>query len=121
MYHNCFNSILYKYDASNGTYTFVGKHSHDGPGTYGLKIYFKETKHTKILYNGYCGGVCDPMTYFIKYDNGASTIYKVPESEYFNDNFDEVYDEVKDLLPTTTFILKKQSDNQFSISEITIE
>ena len=129
---DCFarDGILYKYDASTQMYSFYGNHGHDGGGAFLLKIFFIDAKesddtitiNTKILYGNHCGGTCGPTSKFHKeatYADYTNSIYDAEEADW--DNYDKAYEAVKDQLPITSFILKKQSDGNYGLSEITVE
>ena len=128
----CFagDGIIYAYNQAEGTFTRVGQHGHGGEGGFRPRLYFIEGKQTsdtitikaKVLYGNYCGDICGPITSFY-----SKATYDINESIYHiddvsqGDNYDFVYNEVKDKLPVTSFILKKQSDDKFALTEITVE
>ena len=118
---------LYQYDKDAEAFKKVGTHGHGGQGSILEKEYFVyalEKDDTlsiqvKILYGGTCGDVCRaPENY---YANVAMTesIFNVEGSE--NADFDDVYPQVQDKLPVTTFIYKKQSDGNFGLTEVKVE
>ena len=124
----CFvgDGIIYQYNQAEGTFNRVGEHGHGGGSGYSPRIYFIEGKQTsdtitikaKVLYGERCGDICGPSSYFYDkatYKNGEE-IYKTDNNH--DDDYDYVYNEVKDKLPITTFILKKQSDGRFALTEI---
>ena len=79
------------------------------------------TINTKILYGGWRGDVSGPTyKFYAKYPFDTS-IYDVPESDLLQDNYDYVYEQKKDLLPITSFIYKKQSDDSFGLDEVKIQ
>ena len=121
------DGIIYQYNQAAGTFTRVGEHGHGGAGGYRPRIYFIDGKQTsdtitiesKVLYGEHCGDICGPATYFYgkaTYDINEFIYHVEDESHY--DDYDFVYNEVKDKLPITTFILKKQSDGRFALTEI---
>ena len=128
----CFagDGIIYAYNQAEGTFTRVGEHGHGGEGGFSPRVYFIEGKQisdtitikAKVLYGNYCGDICGPTTSFY-----SKATHDINESIYHfedvsqGDNYDFVYNEVKDKLPVTSFILKKQSDGKFALTEITVE
>ena len=109
------------------TYSRTGMHGHGGEGGNRLKIYFIEGKQTsdtitikaKVLYGEHYGDTWGPSTYFYSKatQKKDELLYHVEDESHYND-YDFVYNEVKDQLPITTFIFKKQSDGRFALSEI---
>lgn len=131
---NCFvknDGVLFKYNSTKDEYEFYGEHGHGGMSSIRHKIYFIDATekddtiiiNTKILYGSYCGDTCGPATNFYKKPiyNKEYMIYEVSENEVEEDNYDYVYSKYKDQLPITKFILKRQSDNKFGLSEIIVE
>lgn len=128
---NCFanDGVIYKYDASSQTYTFTGTHGHGGVSGIRNKVYFMNatekgdtlTINTKILYGGWCGDVCGPVFKFYAKYPFETSIYDVPESDLEQANYDFVYEQKKDLLPITSFVYKKQSDDSFGLDEVKIQ
>lgn len=125
----CFlgDGVIYKYNQAEGTYSRVGEHGHGGIAGNRLKTYFVEGKQTsdtitikaKVLYGEFCGDVCGPSTYFYsKATHKKDELLYHVEDESHYDDYDFVYNEVKDQLPITTFIFKKQSDGRFALTEI---
>ena len=123
------DGILYSYNQAEGTFSFYGSHPHGGFGGNRPRVYFVEGKElddtitikTKVLYGEGCGDICGPASYFydkVSYKVGEE-IYKADENHF--DDYDFVYNEVKDRLPITTAIFKKQSDGRFGLTEITVE
>ena len=128
----CFagDGIIYAYNQAEGTFSRVGEHGHGGGGGFRPRVYFIEGKQgsdiitikAKVLYGSYCGDICGPATSFYSkatHDINDS-IYHIDDVSQ-GDNYDFVYNEVKDKLPVTSFILKKQSDGKFALTEITVE
>ena len=125
----CFlgDGVIYKYNQAEGTYSRTGMHGHGGEGGNRLKIYFIEGKQTsdtitikaKVLYGEHYGDTWGPSTYFYSKatQKKDELLYHVEDESHYND-YDFVYNEVKDQLPITTFIFKKQSDGRFALSEI---
>ena len=125
----CFagDGVIYKYNQAEGTYTRIGDHGHGGNGGFRPRIYFVEGKQTsdtitieaKVLYGEHCGDICGPTTDF--YSKATTDrneiIYHIKDESHYDD-YDYVYNEVKDQLPITTFTLKKQSDGRFALTEI---
>ena len=125
----CFlgDGVIYKYNQAEGTYSRVGEHGHGGNGGFRPRIYFVEGKQTsdmitikaKVLYGEHYGDTWGPSTYFYSKatQKKDELLYHVEDESHYND-YDFVYNEVKDQLPITTFIFKKQSDGRFALSEI---
>ena len=134
---DCFVSghgALFKYDAATETYDFDPNHpGHGGGGSVRANINYVDAEElgdtltikTKILYEESCGDICGPSVKFYSKASGTDPIYSGNESEcYQNGNCpkaEEVYPKVKDKLPITSFIFKKQSDGKFGLEKVTIE
>ncbi len=133
---NCFvknDGILYQYNAETDEYSFTGRHGHDGIGIANLHIFYLDqeatkdtiTLNTQILYTGYCGGTCGPQTNAYKaypFDD-SNKVTDISEEEILDNgrDYSPVYNRIKDQLPITKFVFKKQSDGSYGLSEITIE
>lgn len=124
---NCFagDGVLYEYNKDKEVYTKNALHGHGGEGATRLKIYAinsSKTKDkieitTKILYAGRCQDVCGPIVEYYSDAAGKNSVYKV-ENEEAVDQYDTVYEKVKDKLPETTFVYTVQSDGNYGLSEI---
>ena len=127
------DGVLYQYNAEKDEYSFTGKHGHDGPGAAILQIFYLDqeatkdtiTLNTQILYTGYCGGTCGPQTRAYKsypFDD-SNKVTDISEEEILDNgrDYSPVYNRIKDQLPITKFVFKKQSDGSYGLSEITIE
>ncbi len=134
---NCFipeHGALYKYDAATETYDFDENHpGHGGGGFVRAKINYVDaektsdtlTIKTKILYEESCGDVCGPSVNYYAKPSDKDPIYAGNESECYQKGncpkVETVYPQVKDQLPITSFIFKKQSDGKFGLEKVTIE
>ena len=128
------DGVLFQLNKDTNTYHHVGEHGHGGWGSYRLKIYFIDAKeendkmeiNTKILYGGYCGDTCGPITDFYNVakpkDYVKDSIYQVSEADMVNeDNYEKAYKQVQEHLKLTKFIYQKQSDGKYGLKEIEVE
>jgi len=134
---NCFvegHGALYKYDSTTETFDYAPNHpGHGGGGFVRANINFVDaektndtlTIKTKILYEESCGDVCGPSVKY--YDNASNKdpIYTGNETECYQKGncpkMTEVYPQVEDKLPITSFIFKKQSDGNYGLEKVVIE
>ena len=130
---NCFlnDGVLYKYDENTGIYTFYGIHGHGGSSIERGKSYYIDGEYdkdkneykvkVKILYGPPAGDTYGPIDTFYKEPNSKDKIYEIDINtlENFNDEkYDDVYKEVKDKLPITTFIFKKDSEGNTGLIKV---
>ena len=124
------DDLLYEYNTETNSLERRGEHGHGGPGYNRNKIFLIEATKTKeeiviktrVLYAGLCSDVCGPIENIYKDAKATESIYQ-PTEEYEDEAkvYKEAYEKVKDKLPTTTFIYKKQSNNNYGLSEIKVK
>ena len=121
---------LYEFTGSN--YQRVGTHGHGGDGGYRSVKYFikatkKDTEGTieaeyKILYGGFCGDTCGPATNVYKEGKLKAEKLLPEETELYSESdYDNAYEKVKDKLPITKYIFKKDSVGNYGIASIKVE
>lgn len=132
---DCFggDGVIFEYNAENATFARVGTHGHGGASGVLAQEFFVSaqqteeelTINTKILYGGTHGHTWGPT-----YDFYASAPFDHPiyQAEHLDcsqpntcETYETVYPKVKDQLPITAFVFKKQSDGGFGLSEVRIE
>ena len=129
---NCFagDGILYKYNSAKREYIFQDTHGHGGQGTYSAEIYYingmveddKYIVNVHILYGDYCGGVCGPTLSYYKTKEDSMNSQNPILGPYEDPHTitDEEYDMIKTSLPTVTFTLKKDNDNNYGLMTVLI-
>lgn len=124
---DCFagDGVLYKYNSAKREYIFQNTHSHGGPGSYFLEVFYidgtvEENKYTvnvNIVYGDYCGGVCGPSLSY--YKNQKDSINRenpiLGPYEESHDITNEEYDTIKSSLPVTTFTFEKDEKNNYGL------
>ena len=137
---NCYKNdgVLYKYNKKTKTYTFTGAHEHEPEGMDQSKSYYLDGSYdktdsiylinTKVLYGSHTNDVSGPVTVFYKDSGNKDRIYEVDANnvndwiQNFNsDKYDEVYEKVKDELPVTTYVLKKDSEGNIGLIKVSRE
>lgn len=127
------DGVLYKYDSNTQQFSRVGEHPHGGGGGSSNKVFFVDAKESndsltikvKILFGDYCSDSCGPAeTFYANYKTGA--IYKLDRDATCYSGTDEpcydlAYEHVKDQLPISSFIYKKQSDGRFGLEKVLVE
>ena len=119
------DGVLFEYN--NDQYSFYGNHGHDVCRVV-VQNYFLDAKstndtieiRTKNVYDGVECSTYGPMERFYKDALRKELLYAQSGDIENYLSFDDVYELKKDEIPITTFILKKQSDNNFALSEIQV-
>lgn len=124
--------VLFKYDSSNKTYSFVydghphGGSQRGGVASFDVKVLdtqFKDdiyTINTKVLYGQSCSDVCGPNSvYYRSYEDSMKNINEIARgfSETITESEKDGYREV---LPITTYKFKKNSKGNIVLISVEI-
>lgn len=117
------NNVLYKYDEASGKYSPYGTHGHGGGGYYSGEVHLISGKvedktytlKTRIMYNNYCSDTCSFNNYYKSVEDAKDGKNPIINTETENKS----YEDVKNLLPVTTYTFIKE-DNNYTLKSIKI-
>lgn len=126
------NKPYYTYDSSVRKYVYNkgdNVHPHGGLSTVDAKTYYVNGKYnssdeieinTKVLYSNICGDTCMIYEYYANYNHDNET--PILESKDGSlEVTDEMYEQVKNRIPVTSYIFKKNKDNSYDLKSVTIK
>lgn len=127
------NKPYYVYDASTKQYTFdSNSHGHGSAIGVETRTYYVDGKYTsddeiminaKVLYSNYCGDTCMIYAYYTSYQKSINS-----ETPVLGDNSggpleytDNMYEQIKEDLPITTYVFEKTKNGGYNLKSITIK
>lgn len=127
------DGVLYKYNDATSKYEFSGTHGHGGGGLYNFTNYYISgtkkgdiyTVKVKVLYSNHCGDICGPATNYYKNAsdsyNKVNSIYDVSDSEIETLKAEDVYNNVSEQLPVTTYSFKKDTLGNYGLVSVLVD
>ncbi len=102
-----------------------------GPGSFLMKEYYidgyyNETKdeyivNTKLLFNQWCPDICGPHDKYYSDVELKNFVYNVKSEDILDVDFDDVYNQVKDVLPITSYKFTKNNSGNYVLSSVTVK
>ena len=117
---------LFQFDGEN--YQPEGMHGHGGHGPlYRSQYYFQRAwkengkliVQLKVLYAGYCGDTCGPIQYYYAQASRDAEPLRLFDS-FDIPSYDDMYVEVSDQLPITTFTFQEDSKGGYGIQTVDV-
>lgn len=126
IYCDEFDHVIFEYNTKKEKYEYNINHPGHGGYTCFSNVYFVDDKidnntytmNVKILYSDTCGDIGESFSSKYYSDKELNNlVYDNTE----NNTHDEVYEVIKDKLPTTTYKFVKNSSNEYILSSVSVK
>ncbi len=123
------DGVLYQYNEEKKNYQYQGTHGHGGGSFSRSNNYYVEgnkkkntyTIKVQILYETTCSDICGPTSAYYSDAEAKNIVYEIPEDKVETIQASEVYPQVKEKLPITTFTFIKDEDGNYGLDSVIIE